>query len=79
MPFRTAHGIVKDIVLYCKKYSKALNGLSIEEFNKFSPLFKKDIFKYLDAKNIIDMKVSYGSTSKKSVIRQIENIKRKLT
>ncbi|MDR2399934.1 MAG: argininosuccinate lyase [Endomicrobium sp.] len=79
VPFRTAHGIVKDIVLYCKKYSKTLNGLSIEEFNKFSQLFKKDIFKYLDAKNIADMKVSYGSTSKKSIIRQIGNIKRKLT
>jgi argininosuccinate lyase len=78
VPFRTAHGIVKDIVLYCKKCSKTLNGLSIEEFNKFSPLFKKDIFKYLDAKNIVDMKVSYGSTSKKSVIRQMGNIKRKL-
>jgi argininosuccinate lyase len=68
VPFRTAHGIVKEIVLYCKKYSKTLNELSIEEFNKFSPIFKEDIFKYLDAKNIADMKVSYGSTSKKSVV-----------
>jgi argininosuccinate lyase len=75
VPFRIAHGIVKEIVLYCKKYSKTLNEISIEEFNKFSPIFKKDIFKYLDAKNIADMKVSYGSTSKKSVVRQIENIK----
>ncbi|MDR3195973.1 MAG: argininosuccinate lyase [Endomicrobium sp.] len=78
VPFRTAHGIVKDIVLYCKKHSKTLNELSIEEFNKFSPIFKKDIFKCLDAKNIADMKVSYGSTSRKSVVRQIESIKRKL-
>ncbi|MDR3307110.1 MAG: argininosuccinate lyase [Endomicrobium sp.] len=78
VPFRTAHGIVKDIVLYCKKHSKTLNELSIEEFNKFSPIFKKDIFKCLDVKNIADMKVSYGSTSRKSVVRQIESIKRKL-
>jgi argininosuccinate lyase len=78
VPFRTAHGIVKDIVLYCKNHSKTLNELSIEEFNKFSPIFKKDIFKYLDVKHTIDMKVSYGSTSKKSVIKQIESIKRKV-
>jgi argininosuccinate lyase len=38
----------------------------------------EDIFKYLDTKHIIDMKVSYGSTSKKSIIKQIENIKRKM-
>ncbi|GHT36192.1 argininosuccinate lyase [Endomicrobiia bacterium] len=78
IPFRLAHGLVKDIVLYCKKKSKTLNDLSIEEYNKFSPAFKKDIFEYLNAKNIVDMKTSYGGTSKKSVMRQIENIKRNL-
>ncbi|GHT33430.1 argininosuccinate lyase [Endomicrobiia bacterium] len=78
IPFRLAHGLVKDIVLYCKKNSKTLNDLSIEEYNKFSPAFKKDIFEYLNAKNIVDMKTSYGGTSKKSVMRQIENIKRNL-
>ncbi|GHT45330.1 argininosuccinate lyase [Endomicrobiia bacterium] len=78
IPFRLAHGLVKDIVLYCKKKSRTLNDLSIEEYNKFSPAFKKDIFEYLNAKNIVDMKTSYGGTSKKSVMRQIENIKRNL-
>lgn len=78
VPFRTAHGIVKDIVLYCKKRSKNLNELSIEEYNRFSKIFKKDIFKYLDAKNIIKMKTSYGGTSKKSVLCQIRNIQQKL-
>ncbi|MDR1122464.1 MAG: argininosuccinate lyase [Endomicrobium sp.] len=78
VPFRTAHSIVRDIVLYCKKHSKALKDLSICEFNKFSPIFKKNVFKYLDVKRIIDMKVSYSSTSKKSIVKQIDNIKRKL-
>ncbi|MCA6071601.1 MAG: argininosuccinate lyase [Endomicrobium sp.] len=78
VPFRTAHGLVKDIVLYCKKHSKALNELSIKEYNKFSPIFKKDIFNCLDLKNITNIKMSYGGTSRKSVIRQIKNIKRKL-
>jgi argininosuccinate lyase len=78
VPFRAAHGIVKDIVLYCRKKSKTLNELSIEEYSGFSKIFKKDIFRYLDAKNIVDMKTSYGGTSKKSVLRQIDNIKQKL-
>ncbi|GHT61273.1 argininosuccinate lyase [Endomicrobiia bacterium] len=78
IPFRLAHGLVKDIVLYCKKNSKTLNDLSIEEYNKFSPAFKKDIFEYLNAKNIVDIKTSYGGTSQESVMRQIENIKRNL-
>jgi argininosuccinate lyase len=78
IPFRLAHGLVKDIILYCSKNSKTLNDLSIDEYNKFSPVFKKDIFKYLDIKNIICMKTSYGGTSKKSVMRQIKNMKRNL-
>ncbi|MDR3071766.1 MAG: argininosuccinate lyase [Endomicrobium sp.] len=78
IPFRTAHGIVKDIVLYCQKNSKTLEELSLEEYNKFSPMFKKDIFVHLDFENIISMKASYGGTSKKSILRQIENIKRNL-
>jgi argininosuccinate lyase len=78
VPFRTAHSMVKDIVLYCKKHSKTLNDLSIYEFKKFSAIFKKDIFEYLDAKHIVDMKISYGSTSRKSIVKQIKNIKRKL-
>ena len=78
VPFRAAHGIVKDIVLYCRKNSKTLNELSIEEYNGFSKIFKKDVFKYLDAKSIADMKTSYGGTSKKSVLQQIDNIKQKL-
>jgi argininosuccinate lyase len=78
VPFRTAHGLVRDIVLYCKKHSKKLNELSIEEYNKFSPIFKKDIFNCLDLKNITNVKMSYGGTSRKSVICQIKNIKRKL-
>jgi argininosuccinate lyase len=78
VPFRAAHGIVKDIVLYCRKNSKTLNELSIKEYSGFSKIFKKDIFKYLDVKSIANMKTSYGGTSKKSVLRQIDNIKQKL-
>ncbi|MDR1522680.1 MAG: argininosuccinate lyase [Endomicrobium sp.] len=78
MPFRTAHGIVKNIVLYCQKNNKTLNNLSFEEYNKFSCLFRQDIFEYLDAGNIANMKTSYGATSKKSITLQIQNIKRTL-
>jgi argininosuccinate lyase len=75
MPFRMAHDLVKDIVLYCKKHSKTLNELSLKEYNKFSQMFKSDIFEYLNAKNIINMKTSYGGTSKNDIIRQMKSIK----
>ncbi|MDR0401815.1 MAG: argininosuccinate lyase [Endomicrobium sp.] len=78
VPFRIAHGIVKNIVIYCKKNLKTLNDLSLEEYNKFSKIFKKDIFEYLDINKIINKKTSYGGTSRKSILRQIKNINIKL-
>ncbi len=76
IPFRTAHAIVKDIVHYCIKKDKTLNDMSIEEYKNFSKEIEKDIFKFIDIKNIINAKSSYGGTSKKSVLKQIADIKK---
>ncbi len=79
VPFREAHGIVKNIVSYCIKKSKTLSGLALDEYNKFypkkQPVFKADIYKYIDLKNISEMKISYGCASRKSVGRQIRLMK----
>ena len=82
IPFREAHGVVKNIVLYCVKNSKTLNELSLHEINKFYPqkypAFKNDIFNLINPKNIIETKTSYGGTSRKSVEKQV-NLLKKLT
>ncbi|MDR3112389.1 MAG: argininosuccinate lyase [Elusimicrobiota bacterium] len=78
VPFRTAHEKVKQIVSYCIENSKNLNQLSIEELNKFSKIFKKDVFACIDLKNIVLSKTSYGGTSKKQIFCQIKNLKRKI-
>lgn len=80
IPFREAHGVVKNIVLYCIKNSKTLNELSLHELNKLYPqkypAFKNDIFALIDPKNIIETKKSYGGTSKKSVEKQLVLLKK---
>ena len=76
--FRTAHGIVKQIVTYALKNSKTLDELTIEEYKKFSNDIEKDIYKYIDVKNIVEAKISYGGTSMKSSLKQIEVLKRVL-
>ncbi|MCL2485618.1 MAG: argininosuccinate lyase [Endomicrobia bacterium] len=79
IPFREAHGVVRNIVEYCVKNSKTLNSLSLQEYNKFYPkkypIFDEDIFKFINPANIISMKTSYGGTSKKSVAKQISLMK----
>ncbi|MDD3065656.1 MAG: argininosuccinate lyase, partial [Endomicrobiaceae bacterium] len=76
IPFRTAHATVKNIVNYCVKKEKTLNDLSIEEYKTFSNKIEKDIFKFINIENIINAKNSYGGTSKKSVLKQIADIKK---
>lgn len=48
VPFRDAHGIVGQIVIYCEDAQKAIEELSLEELRQFSSVFEDDIFGYID-------------------------------
>ncbi|MDW7973287.1 MAG: argininosuccinate lyase, partial [Thermodesulfovibrio sp.] len=76
IPFRQAHEITGKIVLYCIQKEKALSELNIKEFKKFSKKIEKDVYTILTPEGSIDAKVSYGSTSKKSIKEQIKLLKK---
>lgn len=44
VPFRDAHEIIGELVLYCIDNNKTLGELSIEEYKKTSPVFEEDIY-----------------------------------
>ena len=54
VPFRDAHGIVGQIVIYCEDNNKAIEDLSLEELMKFSQTFEEDIYDCIDYENILD-------------------------
>ncbi|MEN2993887.1 MAG: argininosuccinate lyase [Thermodesulfovibrio sp.] len=76
IPFRQAHETTGKIVLYCIQKGKALNELSIKEFKKFSDKIEKDVYTILTPEGSIDAKVSYGSTSKRSIKEQIKLLRK---
>ena len=77
IPFRTAHDIVGKIVKHCEKKNLKLDELPLEQLQKFSPLIKSDVYKYLDPKNTIRSRTGVGETSPKSVTSQAhKNLKR---
>lgn len=78
IPFRQAHEITGRIVLYCLKREKDLNELDIKEFKEFSDLIDNDIYSVLTPEGSIRNKLSYGSTSRKEVMRQIRKLKARL-
>ncbi|GAA0702034.1 argininosuccinate lyase [Paraclostridium ghonii] len=52
--FRDAHGIVGSIVIYCEDNNKAIEDLEIDELLKFSDVFKKDIYDFIDYEKILN-------------------------
>ena len=54
VPFRDAHSIVGQIVIYCEDHNKAIEELELDELLKFSPVFEQDIYDFIDYNNIIE-------------------------
>ena len=72
LPFRDAHRIVGELVVYCELHTKKLSELNIAEYKKFSDLFKDDIGEKISIKECVEARESYGGTGPKSVSRQIK-------
>lgn len=71
VPFREAHGIVGASVRYCIDNGKKLDDLSVEEFNKFSPLISDDVYQFIDVRNCVERRSSFGGTSSASTDYQL--------
>ena len=53
MPFRQAHEVVGELVLYCEKHHKGLEDLTLDEFKQANELFEADIVSALDMETIV--------------------------
>lgn len=71
VPFRTAHSIVGEMVLYCIKENKAIEELSLEEFKNFSPVFEEDIYNAIDLLTCVEERKVIGGPSSESIKIQI--------
>lgn len=72
LPFREAHRIVGELVVYCEKNKKKLSELTLEEFKGFKELFEDDINEKISIENCVNERKSYGGTSIESVKVQID-------
>jgi argininosuccinate lyase len=48
LPFREAHAVAGRAVSYCIEKGRALEELTLEEFQKFSPVIEQDIYREID-------------------------------
>ena len=78
VPFRKAHEIVGELVLYCEKHKVGLEDLTLEEFRKASPMFREDIVGELDPEAIARARTTYGGTGHDAVRVQLREASRAL-
>lgn len=72
LPFREAHRIVGELVVYCEVNKKRLSELTLKEFKGFNELFEEDINKKISIEECVNERKSYGGTSIESVKVQID-------
>ncbi len=78
IPFRKAHHIAGEIVLYAEKNGKSLEKLKLEELKKFSKVIEKDIYEWLTIKNFFKRREIFGGTGYLNVKEQIEKAKKEI-
>ena len=75
LPFRDAHRIVGNIVLYALECKKTLLDLTIDEYKNFAHCIDKDVYEHIDIYNSVNRKLSYGGTAMIRVQEQIGEAK----
>lgn len=71
VPFRDAHGIVGQLVLYCIDKNIALDDMSLEEYKAISPVFEEDIYEAISMKTCVQMRNTIGAPGKSAMEQAI--------
>ena len=64
VPFRDAHGIVGQLVLYCIDKDIALDDMTLEEYKAISPVFEEDIYEAISMKTCVEKRMTIGAPGK---------------
>ena len=67
IPFRDAHSVIGNIVLYCIEHGKPLDDLTIDEWKSFSDKFDKDIYKAISIKECVERIITHGAPGETSM------------
>lgn len=72
VPFRDAHGIVGQLVLYCIDKGIALDDMSLEEYKAISPVFEEDIYDAISMETCVNKRKTIGAPGPDAMRKVIE-------
>jgi argininosuccinate lyase len=61
VPFRDAHGIIGQLVLYCIDKNISLGEMSLEEYKAISPVFEEDIYDAISMETCVNKRNTIGA------------------
>lgn len=61
MPFRDAHRVIGEMVLFCLDRNISLLDLTLEEFKNFSEIFDEDIYDEISLETCVDARLTKGA------------------
>jgi argininosuccinate lyase len=65
--FRDAHGIVGQLVLYCIDKKISLDDMTLEEYQKISPVFQEDIYEAISMKTCVEKRTTLGAPGQEAM------------
>ena len=72
VPFRDAHAILGQLVLYCINNNKALEDLSLDEFRAISPVFDETVYDAISVEKCVEARKIPGRPSPEYIKKLIE-------
>ena len=74
VPFRQAHGIMRELCDYCESNAKGLATLAMEDYQRFSEHFAEDIYQ-ITARSSAEARDNPGGTAPRRVAEELKQAK----
>ncbi len=71
VPFRDAHGIVGQLVLYCLDKNISLLDMSLDEYKAISPVFEEDIYEAISLEECVSKRNTIGAPGQEAMAKVI--------
>ncbi len=71
VPFRDAHGIVGQLVLYCLDKNISLLDMSLDEYKAISPVFEEDIYQAISLEECVSKRNTIGAPGQEAMSKVI--------
>ena len=67
VPFRDAHSIIGQLVLYCIEKNCSIDEVSLDELKAISPVFEGDIYDAISLKTCVEKRLTAGAPGQKAM------------